>query len=151
MKKMFSTSSRVCTTKKSTSKKTVTAAGNTLCHVFDQNDLLVGHMTVKQAEESARKDNLKLLDMGVNADQVRCFKLVTGQDLAQESKRQRLAKKADKEKQMKEKEFRITSNIDEHDLTTKLRHARDVVGRGGRAKFVIRAHRRSQQVMTPNL
>ncbi|KAL8604049.1 hypothetical protein ACOMHN_024874 [Nucella lapillus] len=138
----FSTFPASCAAKKPTYKKASNAAGDETCQVFDQTEMLIGQMMVSEAEQLARKGNLKLVDMGKNADQLRSLRLISGRELAEESKRQRLEKKSEK---VKEKEFRITSNITEHDLEIKLRQAKDVLGRGALVKFVIKAHRRARQ------
>lgn len=114
-----------------------------MCQVFDQNEMLIGQMTIREAEELAKKDNLKLVDMGENSDRLRSFRLVTGRELAEVSKRQRAEKKSEK---VKEKEFRVASNITDHDLDIKLGQVRNVLLRGAQVKFVIKAHRRTAEV-----
>lgn len=111
--------------------------------MFDQNEMLIGQMTIREAEELAKRDNLKLVDMGENSDRLRSFRLVTGRELAEVSKRQRAEKKSEK---VKEKEFRVASNITDHDLDIKLGQVRNVLLRGAQVKFVIKAHRRTAEV-----
>ncbi|KAK7097304.1 translation initiation factor IF-3-like isoform X2 [Littorina saxatilis] len=113
-----------------------------VCQVFDQREMLVGQMTVQAAEDLARKSNLRLVDSGLNADRLRSFRLMSGQELVEESKRQRAEKKSDK---VKEKEFRIMSNITDHDLDIKVRQAKDVLTKGANVKFVIKGHRKSAE------
>lgn len=138
----FSASAVSCTAKKTTNVKAGSSAGSEACQVFDQTEMLVGQMTIDEAEELARKDSLKLVDMGVNTDGLRSFRMISGRELAEESKRQRTEKKNEK---VKEKEFRVTSNITDHDLKIKLRQAKDVLSRGAQVKFVLKVHRRGKQ------
>ncbi|XP_076446781.1 translation initiation factor IF-3-like [Babylonia areolata] len=137
----FSASAMSRAVKKSRSKTGV-SAGSETCQVFDQAEMLVGQMTLNEAEALARKDHLRLVDMGANTDGLRSLRLMSGQELAEESKRQRMEKKKER---MKEKEFRVTSNITDHDLDVKLRQVKEVLSRGAQVKFVIRAHRRVEQ------
>lgn len=142
----FSNSSYTWAVKRTTasaSKKSWIGSVDDMCQVFDQNEMLIGQMTIREAEELAKKDNLKLVDMGENSDRLRSFRLVTGRELAEVSKRQRAEKKSEK---VKEKEFRVASNITDHDLDIKLGQVRNVLLRGAQVKFVIKAHRRTAEV-----
>lgn len=142
----FSNSSCIWAAKRTTasaSKKSRIGSADDMCQVFDQNEMLIGQMTIREAEELARRDNLKLVDMGENSDRLRSFRLVTGRELAEVSKRQRAEKKSEK---VKEKEFRVASNITDHDLDIKLGQVRNVLLRGAQVKFVIKAHRRTAEV-----
>lgn len=139
----FSNSSCLHAAKKPTSKKSQFGPADEMCQVFDQNEMLIGQMTIQAAEELAKRDNLKLVDMGENSNGLRSFRLLSGRELAEVSKRQRTEKKGEK---VKEKELRVTTNITDHDLGIKVGQARDVLLRGGQVKFVIKAHRRSAQV-----
>nr|KAG5687272.1 hypothetical protein BaRGS_010259 [Batillaria attramentaria] len=82
--------------------------------------------------------------MGQNPDGVNSFRLMSGRELIEEAKRQRLQKKSEK---VKEKEFRMKSNITDHDLEIKLRHAKEVLTRGDHVKVVIRVHKRAAELM----
>ena len=132
--------------KPTASRQSRFGSGEEPCQVFDQSEMLVGRMTIQAAEELAKKDNLKLVDMGQNSDGLRSFLLLSGRELAEESKRQRTERKSERVKE-REKEFRVTSNITDHDLDIKVGQARNVLTRGGPVKFVIKAHRRSAQVI----
>lgn len=113
-----------------------------VCQVFDQSEKLIGQMKIKEAENLARKEHLRLVSMGENPDGLNSFRLMTGRDLAQEVKRQRLEKKAER---VKEKEFRLKSNITDHDLEIKLRQAKEIIAKGDHVKVVIKAHKRTPE------
>ncbi|KAK7464025.1 hypothetical protein BaRGS_00037989, partial [Batillaria attramentaria] len=134
-----------CATAKKLASKVETApafAPEDVCQVFDQTEKLIGQMKVREAEDLARKENLRLVSMGQNPDGVNSFRLMSGRELIEEAKRQRLQKKSEK---VKEKEFRMKSNITDHDLEIKLRHAKEVLTRGDHVKVVIRVHKRAAE------
>lgn len=111
-----------------------------VCQVFDETEKLIGQMKALEAEALARKDNLRLVNMGKNSDGLHSFRLMSGRALAEEMKRQHAEKKAEK---VKEKEFRVKSNITDHDLDIKLRQVKETIGRGDHVKFVIKAHKQA--------
>lgn len=136
--KYFSTSSVTHSGKRV--EKSANSRLDEQCQVFDSDDLLVGHMTVRAAEQLAQKEDLKLLDLGMNADNLRSFKLMSGKELAQENKRQKNEKKGEQEK-VKEKELRVMTKISDHDLDTKVKQAKDILTKGGFVKFIIKAQK----------
>ncbi|XP_025086506.1 uncharacterized protein LOC112559447 isoform X2 [Pomacea canaliculata] len=112
------------------------------CQVFDASEKLIGQMTIKEAETVAKKDNLKLVDIGTNQDGVRSFRLLSGKELAEESIRFRTE---EKNKKPKEKEFRIMCSINDHDLEIKTKQAKEAVGRGDHVKFIIKPRKKTAE------
>ena len=106
-----------------------------VCQVFNYEDLLIGNMSVLAAEQMAKKDNMKLVEMAKTPHGIRCFKLMTSQQLTEERSRMRESKNMEKRK---EKEFTVRSNISEHDLMTKVNQGRELLGKGCYLKFVFK-------------
>lgn len=110
-----------------------------MCQVFDSSEKLIGVMTFNAAEELAKKENLRLVSMGENQDGLASFTLMSGHDLAQESMKQRKSEKTEK---VKEKEFRLTSNISDHDLEIKIKHMKEVISHGDHIKLAIKGQKK---------
>ncbi|XP_071087876.1 translation initiation factor IF-3-like [Haliotis cracherodii] len=109
--------------------------------VFDTTGMLIGKMTVSQAEELAHKESLKLVDMGPNQDKVLCFKLMTGKDLYKESKKTKTVKSS----RAGEKEFVITVKITDHDLSVKLKHVQETLQKGRHVKITLKEKGRMEE------
>ncbi|XP_041359239.1 translation initiation factor IF-3-like [Gigantopelta aegis] len=116
---------------------------NTTVQVFDTSDKLIGKMTFAKAEELAKRDEMKLVDVGKNVDRVPCFKLMTGKQLFEEDMKQKGTKKQEGVK--KDKEFRIKINISEHDLEVKLNQIKVTLTKGMNAKIVVKGDRRTAE------
>ena len=124
--------------------KTDVPRKNTPVQVFDMTDKLIGKMTLAKAEELAKKDELKLVDIGRNVDRISCFKLMTGKQLFEEDMKQKTVKKHEATK--KDKEFRIKIKISDHDLEIKLNQIKVTLQKGMNVKIVVRADRRTEEV-----
>ncbi|XP_046562030.1 translation initiation factor IF-3-like [Haliotis rubra] len=109
--------------------------------VFDMTGMLIGKMSISQAEEMANKESLKLVDMGPNQDKVQCFKLMTGKELHKES----MKTKSVKSGRTDEKEFVITVKITDHDLGIKLKHVQETLQKGRHVKITLKEKGRMEE------
>ena len=91
-------------------------------HVFGAEGEDMGIMPKRKAENLAREEDMKLVLVGTDDDTgIANYKIMTGKQLAEESKRMKQEKKADKKKETKI--IRVSSKITAHDLENKINHA----------------------------
>ncbi len=89
-------------------------------------------MTARDALKMAEDDGLDLVEIAPNAAPPVCKIIDYGKFRYDQTKREKESKKASH--QIKVKEVKVKPNIDEHDLQTKLRHARDFLEKGNKVK-----------------
>ena len=88
------------------------------------------------ALQTARDKGLDLVEVAPNANPPVARLMDYGKFRYEESRKEREARK--KQKQAQVKEIRFTPNIDDHDLETKVRHARKFLTSGDKVKVSVR-------------
>ena len=88
------------------------------------------------ALQTARDKGLDLVEVAPNANPPVARLMDYGKFRYEESRKEREARK--KQKQAQVKEIRFTPNIDDHDLETKVRHARKFLSGGDKVKVSVR-------------
>jgi translation initiation factor IF-3 len=101
--------------------------------VIDKNGNQLGVLDITDALQRAVEAGLDLLEISASADPPVCKITDYGKYQYQQTKKERANKKA--QHQIKIKEVKIKPNIDEHDILTKLRHAREFVEKGNKVKI----------------
>ena len=95
----------------------------------------LGIMTPQDATRKAREQSLDLVEISATAVPPVCRIMDYGKFLYQNEKREREAKKHQKQIVVKEVKFRI--NVDEHDYQTKKNHVLRFLGDGDKVKATI--------------
>lgn len=92
----------------------------------------VGVLTLQEALQKATVEGLDLVEIVPNSNPPVCKIINYGKYRYDQTKREKESKKA--QHQIKVKEVKVKPNIDDHDLQTKLRHARDFLAEGNKVK-----------------
>ncbi len=92
----------------------------------------VGIMNPKEALKIAESEGLDLVEIAPNANPPVCKVIDYGKFRYDQTKREKESKKASH--QIKVKEVKVKPNINEHDLQTKMRHAKDFLEKGNKVK-----------------
>ena len=104
--------------------------------LIDEDGNQLGIVPTQEALQIARARGLDLVEVAPNANPPVARLMDYGKYRYEESRKEREARK--KQKQAQLKEIRITPNIDEHDLETKVRHARKFLSGGDKVKVSVR-------------
>lgn len=104
--------------------------------LIDEDGNQLGIVPTQEALQIARERGLDLVEVAPNANPPVARLMDYGKYRYEESRKEREARK--KQKQAQLKEIRITPNIDEHDLETKVRHARKFLSGGDKVKVSVR-------------
>ncbi|MFQ5729080.1 MAG: translation initiation factor IF-3 [Waddliaceae bacterium] len=100
--------------------------------VISQSGEQIGILTLKEALQKAEDEGLDLVEIVPDANPPVCKIIDYGKFRYDQTKREKESKKASH--QVKVKEIKIKPNINEHDLQTKLRHAREFLSKGNKVK-----------------
>lgn len=92
----------------------------------------IGVLALYEALAKAEAEGLDLVEISSGSNPPVCKIINYGKYRYDQTKREKESKKA--QHQVKIKEIKFKPNIDEHDLDTKLRHARDFVTKGNKVK-----------------
>lgn len=92
----------------------------------------LGIMSPREALMKAEQEGLDLVEIAPNASPPVCKIIDYGKFRYDQTKREKESKKASH--QVKVKEVKFKPNINEHDLMTKLRHAKDFLSKGNKVK-----------------
>ncbi|ADI38275.1 translation initiation factor IF-3 [Waddlia chondrophila] len=92
----------------------------------------VGIMSPRDALKRAEDEGLDLVEIAPNANPPVCKIIDYGKFRYDQTKREKESKKASH--QIKVKEVKVKPNINEHDLQTKMRHAKDFLEKGNKVK-----------------
>lgn len=103
--------------------------------VIDSDGRQIGVLPTREAIETARRQGLDLVLVSPNSDPPVAKIMDFGKYLYQVSKRQKEAKKKQKQQEIKQMKFRL--KIDEHDYQTKLKHIRRFLEDGDKVKVTI--------------
>ena len=97
-------------------------------------------VTIEEARDIARQQNLDLVEVDPNARPIVCKILDWGKAKFELSKKEKAAKRHEKTLEIKQVKFR--PGIDDHDFDTKLGHARRFLEEGKRTKVTVMFRRR---------
>lgn len=92
----------------------------------------LGLMTVSEALRRAEEAGLDLVEIAPNAEPPVCKLIDYGKYLYHQSKKEKESKKS--QHQVKVKEIKLKPNIDDNDLNTKIKHAKDFIQKGNKVK-----------------
>ena len=92
----------------------------------------VGVVSIKDAMMHAEQAGLDLVEISPNANPPVCKIIDYGKFRYQMTKKERESKKA--QHQAKLKEIKVKPNIDEHDLMTKIKRAREFIEKGNKVR-----------------
>ena len=104
--------------------------------VIDADGNQLGVMAPYDAVKRAREQNLDLVEISPNADPPVCRIMDYGKFLYEQEKKERAAKKNQKQIVLKEVKFSV--NVDEHDYVTKRNHVLRFLGEGDKVKASLR-------------
>ncbi|HSM87069.1 MAG TPA: translation initiation factor IF-3 [Candidatus Limnocylindrales bacterium] len=104
--------------------------------VIDADGNQLGILTPFDALKKAREQNLDLVEISPNAAPPVCRIMDYGKFLYEQEKKERAAKK--KQKQIVLKEVKFSVNVDEHDYVTKRNHVLRFLGEGDKVKASLR-------------
>lgn len=100
--------------------------------VISQTGEQVGVVAIQEALKRAEEESLDLVEIVPGANPPVCKIIDYGKYRYDQTKRVKESKKASH--QVRVKEIKFKPNINEHDLQTKLRHARDFIAKGNKVK-----------------
>ncbi len=95
----------------------------------------IGLLDTEEALRRAEQQKLDLVEIAPNASPPVCKIIDYGKFRYDQTKREKESKKASH--QVKVKEVKVKPNIGEHDLDTKMRHAKGFLEKGNKVKFTI--------------
>ncbi len=101
--------------------------------VIDKDGHQLGILTLMDAISRAEQVGLDLVEISASADPPVCKIIDFGKYRYQQTKKEKESKKS--QHQVKVKEVKVKPNTDEHDLQTKLRHAREFIVKGNKVKI----------------
>lgn len=101
--------------------------------VIDRDGGQVGVVTLAEALAKAEAVGLDLVEIAPSADPPVCKIIDFGKYRYQLTKKEKEQKKS--QHQVKVKEVKIKPNTDEHDLTTKTKHAREFIIKGNKVRL----------------
>lgn len=92
----------------------------------------IGIVTLQEALAKAEEAGLDLVEVVAGSNPPVCKIINYGKFRYDQTKKEKESKKA--QHQVKIKEIKLKPNIDDHDLQTKMRHARDFLEKGNKVK-----------------
>jgi translation initiation factor IF-3 len=101
--------------------------------LIGQNGEQVGIVSIQEALMQADEAGLDLVEIVPTSTPPVCKIMNFGKFRYDQTKREKESKKA--QHQVKVKEIKLKPNIDDHDLQTKYRHARDFIAKGNKVKI----------------
>ncbi|GMQ58430.1 translation initiation factor IF-3 [Vallitalea sediminicola] len=103
--------------------------------IDDQGNQL-GIMSARDAQRLAREKNLDLVKISPKAKPPVCRIIDYGKFRYEQAKREKEAKK--KQNIISVKEVRLSPNIEQHDIDTKMKHAKKFLNNGDKVKVSVR-------------
>ncbi len=101
--------------------------------VIDKDGGQLGVLPLLEALMRAEEAGLDLVEISASADPPVCKIIDFGKYRYQQTKKERESKKS--QHQVKVKEIKIKPNTDDHDLQTKLKHAREFIIKGNKVRI----------------
>jgi len=96
----------------------------------------LGVMSAKDAQRMAREQNLDLVKIAPKANPPVCKIIDYGKFRYEQAKKEKEARK--KQTTMSVKEVRLSPNIEQHDINTKMKHAQKFIKNGDKVKVAVR-------------
>lgn len=115
--------------------------------LIDEKGAQIGIVSIEEALRIARERQIDLVEVAPQADPPVCRLLNYGKFLYERAKKEREARKA--QKQIEVKEIRLRPRTGEHDIEYKLRDARRFLAKGFKVK--VRVRFRGREVTHPEL
>jgi translation initiation factor IF-3 len=115
--------------------------------VISQTGEQIGIISIQEALARAEEAGLDLVEIVPGSSPPVCKIMNYGKFRYDQTKREKENKKA--QHQIRVKEIKIKPNIDENDLNTKLRHARDFIQKGNKVKITCTF--RGREMMHPEI
>lgn len=100
--------------------------------VISQTGEQVGVIPIEEALRMAEQAGVDLVEIVATSTPPVCKIIDYGKFRYDQTKREKESKKS--QHQIKVKEVKVKPNIDDHDLETKLRHAREFISKGNKVK-----------------
>lgn len=100
--------------------------------VIDKDGEQLGVLTLAEALMRAEQSGLDLVEIASAVEPPVCKIVDYGKFRYQQTKKEKESKKS--QHQVKIKEIKLKPNTDEHDILTKLRHARDFITKGNKVR-----------------
>jgi translation initiation factor IF-3 len=104
--------------------------------LIDENGTQVGVISLEQAQQFAEERDLDLVEVAPSASPPVCRLMDYGKFRYEQSKKEREARKHQKQTELKE--VRLRPKTDEHDLSVKAKRARRFLQGGDKVKFTVR-------------
>lgn len=101
--------------------------------VIDKDGNQLGILSVSEALYKAEQSGLDLVEISPNAEPPVCKIVDYGKYRYQQTKKEKESKKT--QHQVKVKEVKIKPNTDDHDLLTKLKHAKEFLTKGDKVRI----------------
>lgn len=101
--------------------------------VIDKDGNQLGVISVSEALFKAEQQGLDLVEISPNAEPPVCKIVDYGKFRYQQTKKEKESKKT--QHQVKVKELKLKPNTDDHDLMTKLKHAREFLTKGNKVRL----------------
>jgi len=101
--------------------------------VIDRDGNQLGVLSFSEALQRAEGFGLDLVEISPNAEPPVCKIIDYGKYRYQQTKKEKESKKT--QHQVKVKEVKLKPNTDEHDLMTKLKHAREFLTKGNKVRI----------------
>ena len=101
--------------------------------VIDKDGSQLGVLSIGDALLRAEQAGLDLIEISASADPPVCKIIDYGKFRYQQTKKEKESKKS--QHQVKVKEVKIKPNTDDHDLDTKLKHAREFIVKGNKVRL----------------
>ena len=114
--------------------------------VIDSDGNQLGIMSLRQALEIAEQKNLDLVKIAPQANPPVCKIIDYGKFRYEQARKEKEAKK--KQKVIEVKEVRLSPNIDDNDLNTKVSAARKFIEKGNKVKITLRFRGREMAHMS---
>jgi len=119
------------------------------CRLIDENGNQIGIVPLKEALRIAEEKGLDLVEIAPNANPPVCKIMDYGKFKYEMQKKEKEARKKQREHQIEVKDIRMNVRIDEHDLQVKLKHIREFLEEGDKVKVWIKF--RGRENMHPEL
>jgi translation initiation factor IF-3 len=108
-----------------------------IIRLIDESNNQVGIVNTQQALARARELGLDLVEVAPTSDPPVCRIMDYGKWLYQQKRKSREAHKKTQRHVATLKEIRLRPETDQHDLQTKLKHAREFLEKGHRVQFTM--------------
>lgn len=108
--------------------------------VIDAEGKMIGILTIEEALVKAEESKLDLVNISPNANPPVCKIMDYGKYKYEAQKREKIAKK--KQKTIQVKEIRLSTFIEEHDVSVKAKTASKFLNSGDKVKVTVRFRRR---------